>query len=309
MSRVIVTAMKRLWFLTAIVLAAGCGGASVPQHSGYKGKNPEPWKKPKDLKLTEKEGKYTGKLEDSLDYGTFKRARWYKVTLPGPGKLDLDLEITPGTDAEEMDVAFEVLSPAYEVLAKSDAESDDANEQKKSKSLPDLAEGSYLLHVYLQGRMDAADIELKATFTRGELAWKSDFPNQVAYVNDLAAIPPLDDTPIKAPPKRPPPRPGGGTPRPPRPEPEAPVEPSAPRPVAASISNVEPAGSGARITVAAGTNHGVADGWKGSINGVKGSGFTVSGCGPVTCQATVKVSSDEAAAAGKVVLKPPPTPK
>lgn len=297
--------MMRLWFVTAAVLgAAACGGVDVPQHTGYKGKNPEPWKKPKELKLTEKDGRYTGKLEDSLDYATFKRARWYRVTLPGPGKLDLELEIIPNNDAEEMDVAFEVLSPTFDVLAKSDADSDDANEQKKTKSLPDLEEGAYLVHVFLQGRMDAADIELKANFTRGEAVWKSDFPNQVAFVGELAAIPPFDDTPQKAPPPRkPPPRTG---PRPPKPEPEAPVDPSAPKPVAASITNVEPAGSGARITIGAGTNAGVADGWRGSINGVKGSSFVVSGCGPVTCQATVKVSADTAAGSRKVVLKAPP---
>ncbi len=295
--------MNRLWFVTVAMLTA-CGGVQVPQHSGYKGTHPEPWKKPKDLKLVEKDGKYSGKAEDSLDYATYKRARWFKVTTPGPGKLDFDLEITPGGDAEDMDVGFEVLSPSYEVLAHSDLESDDAKEQKKTKSLPDLPEGDYLVHLYLQGRMDSADVELKATFTRGEVAWKSDFPNQVAFVGDLAAIPPFDDTPAKAPPRKPPPR-GGGTPRPPKPDPVEPVDPSAPKPIAASITNVEPAGSGARITVGAGTNAGVADGWKGSINGVKGSGFVVSGCGPVTCSGTVKVSADDAAASGKVVLRPP----
>jgi hypothetical protein len=295
--------MTRLWFVTVVVLAA-CGGVQVPQHNGYKGKNPEPWKKAKEVKLAEKDGKYVGKVEDSLDYGTFKRARWYKLSLPGSGKLDLDLEITPGTDAEEMDVGFEVLSPSYEVLAHSDAESDDANEQKKQKSLPDLAEGDYLVHLYLQGRLDSADVELKATFTRGELPWKSDFPMQVAYVGDLAAVPPLDDTPVKAPPPKKPPT----GPRPPKTPPPPPEDPATPGQVkiGASITNVEPAGSGARITIGAGTNAGVADGWKGSINGLKGSSFTVSGCGPVTCQATVKVSADDAAAKGRVTLKSPP---
>jgi hypothetical protein len=61
-TRVIVRAMLRLRFVTVAVLAAAtaaaCGGATVPQHNGYKGKNPEPWKKPKELKLTEKGEKY-----------------------------------------------------------------------------------------------------------------------------------------------------------------------------------------------------------------------------------------------------------
>ncbi|HVV87601.1 MAG TPA: hypothetical protein VHE35_31385 [Kofleriaceae bacterium] len=300
--------MMRSWsvmvVLATAVASGACGGVKIPQHSGYKGTHPEPWKKPKELKLTEKDGKYTGKAEDSLDYGAYKRARWYKITLPGPGKLDLDLEITPGGDAEDTDVGFEVLSPNYDVISPTDKDADDTNEQKKTRSLADLPEGDYLVHLYLNGRLDSADVELKATFTRGEAVWKSDFPNQVAFVGELAAIPPFDDTPVKAPP---PPKPhhGGGSPRPPKPEPEAPVDPSAPKPVAASITNVEPAGSGARITIGAGTNAGVADGWKGSINGVKGSGFVVSGCGAVTCQATVKVSADEASASGKVVLKAP----
>jgi hypothetical protein len=153
--------------------------------------------------------------------------------------------------------------------------------------------------------MDTADVELKVTFTRGEAVWKSDFPNQVAFVGDLATIPPFDDTPAKPAPKpRPPRRPGD--PRPPKPDPEpVATDPSAPRPVAASITNVEPAGSGARITIGAGTNAGVADGWKGSITGVKGSGFVVGNCGPMTCTATVKVSADDAAGSRKVVLKAP----
>jgi hypothetical protein len=301
--------MLRLRFVTVAVLtaaAAACGGVKVPQHNGYKGKNPEPWKKPKELKLTEKDGRYVGKVEDDLDYGTFKRARWYKVTLPGPGKLDLSLEITPGTDAEDMDVGFEVLSPSYDVLARSDAESDDANEQKKSKSLPDLEEGTYFVHLFLQGRMDTADVELRATFTRGEAVWKSDFPNQVAFVGELAAIPPFDDTPVKPTPPKPRPRTGSRPTPTPTPTPVE-TDPSAPKPIAASITNVEPAGSGARITIGAGTNAGVADGWTGSINGVKGSSFKVSGCGPVACQATVKVSADDAQGSGKVVLRPPKT--
>ena len=192
-----VAAMRRAAMLVAMAWAlggVGCGGKQVPQHSGYKGKKPTPWTKAKAIELDEE---LKAKVSGELDYGTYKRAKWFSLTPPGPGSVALDFEFVPGGDAE-IDVAFEVLDPNNKVIVRADAEAEDTTEQKKQRSF-EVEDGTYLIHVYLEGRMDAADFELKATFTRGELAWKSDFPNQVPYPDELPAVPPFDDTPASAP--------------------------------------------------------------------------------------------------------------
>jgi hypothetical protein len=190
--------MRGTLVVLALALAVGCGGKQVPQHTGYKGKKPTPWTKAKPIELDEE---YKAKVSGELDYGEFKRAKWYSLTLPGPGSVDFNFEFVPGTD-EDMDVAFEVLDPNNKVLVRADAESEDVNEQKKQRKLEDLPEGRYLIHVYLQGRLDTADFDLKLQFARGTAVWKSDFPNQVPYPDELPAVPPFDDTPSSAPPPR-----------------------------------------------------------------------------------------------------------
>ena len=52
---------------------------------------------------------------------------------------------------------MEILDPGYRVIAKSDLEEEDAHELTKSKTLYDLAPGKYLIHLYLQSRLDTAD--------------------------------------------------------------------------------------------------------------------------------------------------------
>ena len=306
--------MRGTLVVLALALAVGCGGKQVPQHTGYKGKKPTPWTKAKPIELDEE---YKAKVSGELDYGEFKRAKWYSLTLPGPGSVDFNFEFVPGTD-EDMDVAFEVLDPNNKVLVRADAESEDVNEQKKQRKLENLPEGRYLIHVYLQGRLDTADFDLKLAFARGTAVWKSDFPNQVPFPDELAAVPPFDDTPSSAPqpkcgvagkpkcPKR------CGTPgapacRPPPPPQEKCGVPGKPPcalpPIAASITNVDPDPAGSRITIAAGTGDDVADGMKGTVKGVKGSSFTLRGCTATRCSATVKAAVDDVRSSGEVVIK------
>jgi hypothetical protein len=296
--------MRRAPLLVAVALAtagaAACGGKQVPQHSGYKGKKPTPWTKAKPIELDEE---FKAKVSGELDYADFKRARWYSLTMPGPGTITLDFEFVPSGD-EEMDVAFEVLDPNNKVLVRADADADDVNEQKKQRKLADLDEGTYLIHVYLQGRLDSADFDLKVAFQRGTKVWKSDFPNQVAFLGDLAAVPPVDDTPAKAPP---PARCGvPGKPkcvrRPPPPPPDKPPPTGGPGPLTATITDVKPDNAGARIVIGAGTSDGAADGQRGRVSGVKGASFTLQGCNPVRCTAVVKVSVDEVRGAREVVI-------
>src|SRR5262245_12446254 len=82
-----------------------CSKQQIPQHTGYKGKHPTPWTKPKVIELDDE---LSAKVEGELDYGEYKRAKWFSLTLPGPGSLTLDLESVPSGD-REMDVAMEVL--------------------------------------------------------------------------------------------------------------------------------------------------------------------------------------------------------
>jgi hypothetical protein len=294
--------MMRIGVMLCFLVAA-CGGTNIPQHGGYKSPKSKPWDKPKVLKLD----KNAAKTEADLDYGRYKRARWFAVDLPGSGSLDVKMEVTPGGPGsdedleQDMDVALEILdAESFNVLAKSDREAGDAHELKKQRVLKELPEGRYLIHVYLQGRLDSAEVELKVAFARGELPWKSDFPNQVAFIDDLAAVPPLDDTPEAEKP-RPRPRPVG--PRPPRPEEPAP--PSSGGSVQAEISDVQAKGGGTIITIAGGTSDGLANGFSGSIKGVRNSGFKLSGCSSSTCRATVKAAPDDVRLATGVLIKVP----
>jgi hypothetical protein len=300
--------MTRALGLFLLTLLVACGGAQIPSHNGYKGKKPRPWEKPKVLKLD----KNAAKAGVDLDYAKLKRARWFAVDLPGPGTLTAMMEVTPssgsgGTTEEgeelDIDVGFEILDgTSWNVLAASNLESDDAHELKKELKVKDLVEGRYLLHVYLQGRLDAADVDLKVNFERGEVAWKSDFPNQVAFVGPLAAIPPLDDAPEQVAVKKktrvtrvtsdkpkdkdkPEDKGGGGA-------------------VMADISDTQPEGGGGTIiTIAAGTGDGLENGLSGSVKGVRNSSFKLSGCGASTCRAKVKAAIDDVRSAGAVIVK------
>lgn len=297
--------------LFAVGFVAACGGTKVPEHAGYKTKKARPWDKPKVLKLE----KNAAKADTDLDYARFKRAKWYAVDLTGPGTLDVQLEVTPGgpgsasgggddedSEEQDMDVGLEILDgKSFNVLAKSDLEAEDAHELKKQRTLKDLPEGRYLIHVYLQGRLDTADVELKLAFARGELPWKSDFPNNVDFVGDLAAVPPLDDAPeavavkkkkvtrvtttVKEKEKEKDTGTGGGG------------------SVMAEISDVQADGSGTKITIAGGTSDGLENGLSGSIKGVKNSTFKLSGCGPGTCRATVKAAPEDVRGAAGVIIK------
>jgi hypothetical protein len=300
--------MMRIGVIALFMLAA-CGGTEIKQHGGYKSPKARPWEKPKALKLE----KNTAKAEADLDYQRYKRAKWFLVETPGSGALDVQMEVTPGgpgggggddeeSEEQDMDVALEIIDgESFNVLAKSDLEAEDAHELKKQRVLKDLPEGKYLIHVYLQGRVDTADVDLKVSFTRGDLPWKSDFPNQVAFVDDLAAVPPLDDSPEPVVVKKkkvtrvrtttttttttkPDPKPTGFS-------------------VQAEISDVQPSGSGSIITIAGGTSDGLNNGYAGSIKGVRGSSFKLSGCGPSTCRATVKAAPEDVRGASGVLIK------
>ncbi len=276
-----------------------CGGPQIPTHNGYKPKEATPWKKPKALKFDDK---MEAKAEGDLSYPDMRRARWFELNLPSSGQLTLGLEITPPGDAvnDDFDLGMEVIDPSYRVISKSDLEDEDAHELNKKKTLVELAPGKYLVHLYLQGRMDTADFVLHAAFKATAAAEiKSNFPAEVEFVPVLPQVPLQDDTPRNYKPvvvehhgpKRQRPTPAA--------TPAAPVAT-----VSARIINVQIVAGGTQITLGRGTTTGASDGMKGSIHGVPGA-FQIGGCNERTCTATIKATPDQIKASdGTVTLSP-----
>jgi len=299
-------AMGRLPVLLLLIVAA-CGGAQVPQHNGYKGgSKAKPWLKAKGLKFDDKS---EAKAEGELSYAEKKRAAWYVVDLTSPGQLDLKLEIVPpgeGTN-EDFDLGFEVLDPGNRMIARSDKnEGDDSGEIQKSKSLLDLEPGKYLVHLYLQGRMDSCDYVLRATFKGMNTVGKSDFPSQVAFPQSLPQVPLQDDTPKSYKPPTPTvvvvKKTGPKTHSPPPPPKE-----EKPAPVAAlnaRIIGMQVMGGSTQITIGRGTSGGAAVGMKGKITGVPTGSFSLAACNERTCTATVSATPDQIKGSGSVVLTP-----
>lgn len=294
-------------FVLAVVVLGACGGAQIPLHSGYKSDKAKPWKKPKAIALDDKS---EGKVEGDLNYGEYKRAKWFSVDVPANGELDLRLEVTPPGEAanDDFDLAMEVLDPGYRVISKSDLEDEDAHELNKTKTLYDLAPGKYLVHLYLQGRMDSADFVLHATYKRTAAAEvKSDFPVHVAFVPPLPMVPINDDTPknYKAPttaavkiPKKP-----GGTKVVTTPVKTPPAAAPA-QATSARVIGVSVGSGGTLITLGIGTAQGVQTGWHGKMSGVQGT-FTLSDCNERLCKATVSATPDQIkASGGNVSLSP-----
>ncbi len=291
--------MRRVVSLAVLIFSVGaCGGVEIPQHNGYKSEKLKPWKAAKVLTFDAKSGE--AKAEGSLSYPDMKRAHWYAIDLPSNGILSLKLEVTPPGDAtnDDFDLAMEILDPGNRVIAKADAEEADAHDLTKKRDVPDLVPGRYLIHLYLQSRLDTADFILHASFKPTAAATvKSDFPEHVAFLPALAMVPITDDTPAKYKPPVVVSHPPTG-----RHPPQTPVGPKPPvvTPVAAvtaRIIGVTVAGTGSQITIGRGTETGATPSMKVKIPGVA-TLFALAGCGPRVCTAVVSVTPDAIKASG-----------
>lgn len=296
--------MRRVVFILGVVVMAACGGPQVPVHNGYKSEKAKPWKKPKPIALDDKG---EAKVEGDLSYPDMRRAKWYAVDLPSNGQLSLKLEITPPGEAvnDDFDLAYEVLDPGFRVIGKSDLEDEDAHEVQKAKTLVDLAPGKYLVHLYLQGRMDTAEYVLRVAFKPTKASEvKSDFPAQVEFVPPLPMVALNDDTPpgyIKKP--APPRPPGGGKRPPPPPPPPGTKEPK--ETVTARIVGVSVGNGGVEILIGRGTDSKASNGMKATLKGISGA-FEIGNCTPTTCRATIKgATADQIKAAGGTVVLTP----
>ncbi|HET9627103.1 MAG TPA: hypothetical protein VFP84_37345 [Kofleriaceae bacterium] len=273
----------------SVVLLVACGGPQIPTHNGYKPKETKPWLKAKVLKL---DAKNEAKADGDVAYADMRRARWYQLNLPTAGQLSVALEITPPGDAvnDDFDLGFEVLDPANRVISKSDLEDEDAHELTKKKTLVDLIPGRYLIHIYLQGRLDTADYVLRAQFkTTAAAEYKSDYPAQVAFVPPLPMVPIEDDTPRNY---RPPvaQKPTTTTNRGHKPPPAPP--PPVVATVSARIISISVVSKGTLITLARGTTTGASNGMKGKIAGISVS-FTIDNCNERTCTAVIAATPDQ----------------
>ncbi|MDQ3367596.1 MAG: hypothetical protein M3680_19415 [Myxococcota bacterium] len=301
--RWIVSALVATMVAAVVVFGIGaCGGPKVPQHAGYKSDKAKPWKKPKALSFDDKN---EAKAEGELSYAELRRARWFLLDLPATGELAIRLEITPPGEAtnEDFDLGLEVLDPGHRVISKSDLEDEDAFELTKTKTLFDLTPGKYLVHLYLQGRMDSAEYVLRVTYKPTPATQvPSSFPAEVDFVPALAMVPLNDDTPKSY---KPPTtvvtkvvRTKGD--RKPVKVAEAPATT-----MSARIIGVAIVSGGTQITVGRGTANGAAAGMKGKIQGISSGSFTLASCNERTCLAIVGVTADQIKTAGGTVVLTP----
>jgi hypothetical protein len=289
--------------MVLVGVLAACGGPQVPAHNGYKPKEVAPWKKAKALRFDDK---METKAKGDVSYADMRRARWFEVNLPSNGQLALTLEITPPGDAvnDDFDLGLEVFDPHSRLIVKSDLEDEDAHELTKKKTLVDLAPGKYLIHLFLQGRMDSAEFDLHATFKPTAAAEvKSNFPNDVLFVPTLAMVPIQDDTPRNY---KPPATTVTRVTRHPRATPAAtPPPPTGGTPINARIIDMQIVSGGTQVVFSRGTSTGASDGMKASLAGVSGS-FPIGNCKERTCSALLKATPDQIRAAnGMATLTPP----
>lgn len=288
--------------IALVGVLAGCGGPQVPTHNGYKPKVAKPWKTPKALKLDDK---MEAKADGDVSYPDMRRARWYEVSLPSNGQLQVSLEITPPGDAvnDDFDLGLEVFDPHARVISKSDLEGEDAHELNKKKTLVDLAPGKYLIHIFLQGRMDTADFALHAAFKPTAAAEvKSNFPADVKFVPVLPLVPIQDDTPRSY---KPPPAQVTHVTRHARPTPTPTPTPPPSASINGRVIDMQIVPGGTQVVISRGTTTGAADGMKATVAGVSVPS-TIGNCKAQTCSTVLKATPDQIRAANSVVTLTPP---
>ena len=193
--------MARL-IIAGLVLAfaaAGCG-PKYPTHNGYKKKQKKPWAKAKEADFDEAGD---AEIDGTISWKKRRRARWYAINVSRYSNLSVTLRGEQvGSTEDEFDLAFELISERGKVLIRADKEEDDAGEEEKTRKVAELDRGLYWLHVFAQNRMDAATFNVRIKLEPVTAPDESTFPREVTYVGKLAAVPPVDDTPVAAKPPK-----------------------------------------------------------------------------------------------------------
>ncbi len=286
--------------LAAVALGSLACGPKVPTHNGYKAKQTKPWRK---AKVTQFDEQGEAEIDSKLSWTKRRRARWFAIDVPAYGDIKVTLRSEQvGGDSDEFDVAFELVAENGKVLVRADREEDDSGEETKERALAEVDPGRYLIHVFLQDRRHAATFNLRIKYERGEQPDDSTFPREVAFVNNLPAVPPVDDAPIvavrkvcrgrkckkivkKDPPKK------GNSKR-------------------FRITGITASERGTRIRIGAGKNRGITKGTRGRVvskggSGIQKGGFSISKVTATESFASVGAKSDAVNAAKYVSVKIP----
>jgi hypothetical protein len=282
-----------------LLLVAACG-AQIPMHSGYRSDKAKPWKKAKILKW---DGNGEAKYEGDLSYPAMRRAAWFQADLPGSGELAVRVEVTPPGDGtnDNFDLGVEVLDPGNHPLVRKDLdEGDQQGEPAKTISLPELPSGRYLIHLYLQARLDTADYTLKVSFKPGTAATgHGDFPARVAFLPPMPMVPLQDDTPKSY--RAPVTVVAHPSPKHPR-QPVNKDDTPAPTKISTRIIDIAVVAGGTQITIPRGTANGAQAGMQGQVLGVANGGFTLAACNEHSCTAVVKATPEQLKSAVSVQL-------
>lgn len=290
--------------LLLLLAAVACGGPEIPQHNGYRSDKAKPWKKARTLKLDDQ---LQAKAKGDLSYPDMRRAVWYDLELVQQSDVDLMVEINGPGDAvnDSFDLGVEMLDPGFRKLIRKDQEEgDQQGEEKKTLQAKNLAPGHYMIHMYLQGRLDTADYVLHvAVHQAPPTVGKSDFPALVAFPGQLAMVPITDDTPKGYKPPTTTPTVVVKTTHHQQVKKEPPPPPP-PTTMNARIINISVVAGGTQITIGRGTSSSppAAAGMKGKVNGIATGAFTLAACNERTCTATVAATPDQIKGAGSVTL-------
>jgi hypothetical protein len=300
----------------------GCGGPRVPAHDGYRERWVAGWKKPTVLKFDED---YEAEIDGELSYPRRQRTRWFAVELPDDGKLEVQLMAAPlglqpgETELVDMDdpfdVGMELYDRSYRVLARADRDDEDVGERRKNRTVEEVRRGRYLIHLFLQRRLDEAEFTLRVKLDRGSMEAETDFPKAVAFVDALPVIPAFDDSPESSRPRCRGSKCGKPASKPARKPKDEKTTPTASTPAAGSmkvrIVVVRGVSSGGtEITLNRGSSQGVAAGWKGKVvtksgAALDGGSFTIVSVKTTTSRARVNLSQDAVKQAGNAILNAP----
>jgi hypothetical protein len=286
-----------------VTALAGCGGADVPSHNGYRSATAKPWQRPTVLEL---DASLEAEVDDAISYPKRQRARWYAIDAQSSGDLHVQLALAELGDERDVDLAFEILDEGYRVVARADRDEDDAGDEQKTRTAKGLRAGRHYVHVYAQRRLDEADYTLQVSFKPTATTAPSNFPATVAFLGALPDVPLEDDAPPPAVAKPRRCKGKGCKKREPRPEPED----TAPTAFRARIAGITESPRGVTLRIDRGARQGVEVGWKGSVvsrdgKPIAGGSFEISRVSPGESFATVRASVNAVTSAKYVRLRPP----
>lgn len=276
--------------------SAGCGGGGAAAvKTGYAEGETTPWEKPSKLGLNDS---LEASAEGELAFAKDKRARWYVVELPAPGKITARVSVEP--QAKGSDIGMEILDAGFNVNAEG-INDDDVGQMKKAREYKDARQGKSYIHLFTVGRNDAVGYTLRIHFDPKPQAAR-EAPVEVASadhtsfpwtVPNLPALPPVRGG-------------GGGKPEPPPPPPD----PNAGfNLIRATIVEFSDTGQGIRIIMNKGTNASLDAGVEGDVMGggkpLQSGHFKIKSCHADECEAVVRATMDQIQANRNVVLKIP----